>query len=632
MKFVNHLLLLFAILLSFSTQAEPLHPNSEKALFYHLTEVNKQWKYQDDLHQLDLNQIIHFQNDNQRIQKHLELVYQVLSNRSINHLTATQRVNRTRHLSVLKSYYEAAVFPTNHYHNKRQPYFVDNYNVHCAVGYLLQQDGQTAIIATIRANDNYTYIHELTKYPQLNNWAKANGFTVDELAWIQPGYPPNNQFLPVGNGGGVDGEILCFEKSDDENTLFIGGNFTTIDGISSSSVASFDGTNFQAIGGISGSVHDMKYDNGNLYVVGDFSINQTSTSVAVWDGTTWTALQNGDVQGTVYTIEILWTRLYIGGDFQKINNANMSHLAYYDLGSQQWSTDGRALVGSSYQVIPNGFSVDAPVYDLEIVNSMLAVGGEFMNVAPNITNPNFNKFNTSFLAYWDYTGEWISGFSSANGIVNSIQYINGDLYIGSLVSNASSIISVLSAGIWSYTYSLGGYDDFKVHDFIEHNNKVYTVGGITHIPMIGTFGQGILSVFHNSNNVSAQGEGTINSSVKAATTFQNKAYFGGSFDSIGIVEVNGLTVSDLDGVSNTENINDENSYKVWYANSAIVIEKGDYVSTDFTLFNVNGQVVHQVQNINQNRHEISISHLPKGVYFYNINNDQNSKSGKLVVY
>ncbi|MFK7947419.1 MAG: T9SS type A sorting domain-containing protein [Saprospiraceae bacterium] len=630
MKFFNHIILLFAILFSIPTQAESLHHSTEKALFDHLTEVNQQWKYQYDLSIFDFRQMVGFNNDNQRIQTHLQFVYRLLSSRSTTHLNKIQTENRQKHLAVLKSYYEAAIFPTNHYHTKRQPYFVDNFEVHCAVGYLLQQDGQNELIATIRKNDNYAYIHELTKYSQIEIWAKANGFTVDELALIQPGYGPVYEFSAIGNG--VDGEVLCFEKSDDENTLFIGGNFTTIDGIASASVASFDGTNFQAIGGISGSVHDMKYHNGDLYVVGDFSINQTPTNVAVWDGTTWTALQNGDMQGTVYAIEILWTKLYIGGDFQKINNVDMSYLAYYELGTQQWSTDGRAIIGGSYQVIPDGFSVDAPVYDLEIVNNMIAIGGEFMNVAPNVMNPNFNTFNTSFFAYWNYTGEWVSGFNTPNGIVNSIRYINGNLYIGSLVSNASSILSVLSAGIWSYTYSLGGYDDFKIHDFIEHNGKIYTVGGVTHLPFVGTHGQGILGVSHLGNMVNVYGVGVISSSVKAATTFQDKAYFGGSFDSISVVEVNGLTVSDLDGVSNTENIEEQKNYAVWYATNHIIIESKQAQPTDFTLFNVNGQVVNQVQNINTNRHEIPISDLPKGIYFYKVNSENGAMSGKLAVY
>jgi hypothetical protein len=633
MKQIYLFLLLSAVVGSTSLQARQLHYTTENTLLRHLTEVNQQWLFQKDLVgflDLNLEKTTAFQNDIQRIQTHLKSVHSVLSKRSTIDLTNTQKVNRGRHLAILKSYYEAAIFPTNLYHSKRQPYFVDDFGVHCAVGYLLAQDGQTEVVEAIRKNDNYAYVHELLKYSQLETWAKANGFTINELAWIQPGYSPTTQFSIVGNGSGVDGEILCFEKSSDGETLYIGGDFTTINGIASASIASFDGTDFQAMNGLSGTIHDMKFHNGKLYVVGNFAMTQTQTptNVAVWDGTTWTPLQNGDMQGTVYTIEALWSRLFIGGDFQKLNNSNISYLAYYDFFTQQWSNDGRA----NFTTVPNGFTVDSTVYDLEIVESKILVGGAFTAVAPMVSDSSYNKFTTSHLAYWDYSGEWISGFNALNSEVRSIGYLGGKLYLGGTIDNTSNSVSVLAAGVWSYSSYLGGLDDNIIHDFLEFDSNVYALGGINYTPLLGTFGTGIVQVFSNNlGNVGFDGAANTSGSVKATIEYKGQAYFGGNFSTIQNITVHNLATSNL-LATNTEKVVTQETYKVWYASDNIILQSENTQTVDFTLFNANGQTIHQIKNINAQRYEIPTSNLPKGVYFYTLKNDETASTGKLAVY
>lgn len=632
------LLMLFFI----NAEAKPLHFNTTNSLFHHLTEVNKQWNFQNDLHNLNLETAVNFQNDNARIQTHLKLVHQVLSKRSTTHLDQKQRANRQRHLAVLATYFNNSIFPTNHYHTTRQPYFVDNFGVHCAVGYLLQQDGQTDVVATIRKNDNYAYIDELTKYSQLAIWAKANGFTLNELAWIQPGYgPPPHSFEGVGNGGGVDGEILCFEKSDDGEMLYIGGDFSTIDGHSSPSLAAWDGTDFHAIGGISGAVHDMEYFGDKLYVVGDFTMSQsqTVTNIAVWDGTIWTPLQSGDMNGIIHTIEIIWGRVYIGGDFQIVNNTPMSYLAYYDIFNSVWSNNGRVIMSDgSYTSIPNGFSVDAPVYDLEEIEGKLLVGGAFTQVAPNITAGNFNSFTTSYLAYWDYSRKWISGFNAQNDVVHAIGFLNGRLYLGSTIDGTNNALSVLTAGLWNYHSQFQSFDDNTIHNFFEFNGSVYAVGGLKHNPFIGTYGQGIIKI-SGQFGPAIQGMTFTSGSVKDAIEFKGKAYFGGDFDSLSNnysgsygITVNGFIVSELDGATDTKPIIEkENPFKVWAASNNVFIQSENINdNSSFSLYNINGQLIKQVDNINGQQHQIQVADLPRGVYVYQIMNNGTRQTGKLV--
>lgn len=74
---------------------------------------------------------------------------------------------------------------------RRAPIFEDAAGTRCAVGHLLGR-ARPDLVARIRAADNGAYLPEL-RLPEpdmaaLHDWARATGFTADELAWIQPGY------------------------------------------------------------------------------------------------------------------------------------------------------------------------------------------------------------------------------------------------------------------------------------------------------------------------------------------------------------------------------------------------------------------------------------------------------------
>ncbi|MEQ1768086.1 MAG: hypothetical protein ABL859_11700, partial [Methylotenera sp.] len=79
-------------------------------------------------------------------------------------------------------------FPLNTLHTNRQPYFIDDNNNYCAVGYLMKKSGADNIAKDIQATQNYSYLKDI-KNPKLMNWVKQSGLSLDELALIQPGYP-----------------------------------------------------------------------------------------------------------------------------------------------------------------------------------------------------------------------------------------------------------------------------------------------------------------------------------------------------------------------------------------------------------------------------------------------------------
>src|SRR5687768_2966444 len=93
--------------------------------------------------------------DRMRIQRHLEQVEADLRARPVDHLAPAQRAERRRNLDRLHAYRLAGEFPRNtDFSGQRVPYFIDDGDRECAVGYLVVESGDAALAARIRASEN----------------------------------------------------------------------------------------------------------------------------------------------------------------------------------------------------------------------------------------------------------------------------------------------------------------------------------------------------------------------------------------------------------------------------------------------------------------------------------------------
>ncbi len=124
-----------------------------------------------------------------RIATHLAYVERLLRAAPIDRLGPSQRSRRRALLDVLADYRARGVFPrrTDDTYVGRRPRFIDDRGVHCAVGHLVTASGHAALAAEIDARYEYAYVAEM-EAPALVEWASEHGFTLDELAMIQPGY------------------------------------------------------------------------------------------------------------------------------------------------------------------------------------------------------------------------------------------------------------------------------------------------------------------------------------------------------------------------------------------------------------------------------------------------------------
>ena len=123
-----------------------------------------------------------------RIQAQLTDVLHELRAADVSGLSVSQQVRRAASIAVLEDYTARGEYPrrTDDRPGLR-PRFIDDRGVHCAVGYLIAMSGEPELARAINARFEYAYVRDIDE-PRLLAWAHEHGFTVDELARIQPAY------------------------------------------------------------------------------------------------------------------------------------------------------------------------------------------------------------------------------------------------------------------------------------------------------------------------------------------------------------------------------------------------------------------------------------------------------------
>lgn len=626
--------------LFFSTVASAtLSPQTPAPLKAHLSEVNAAWKKQPD--NPELNRIVRFDDDRARIQTHLRLTERVLRERSVTVPASLRRV-RLEHLEVLRTYLTAGVFPRNIHHDRRQPYFVDHLGTACAVGHLVRESGATTLVRRISCEHNYAYLDALTEhYPELTQWAQRNGFTTEELAWIQPGYVPAPRTVEsFGNNGGANGEITTLHGLYDE--IYFGGNFTEIDGFAAEGIARYDEANGWHLlgGGIGGSVRLIKgvQSSSLIAVVGDFTLNSTgeSAQLALYNSDTdeWDILLDGNWAGTINDVEFIlnipeWTLVTVGA-FEEIDGEANHNIAVYRLNSQTW-----AHTGSPY------FGTDGAVSCLTRgPEGRWFIGGEFDEVSRH-TNFNTTSLQTNSIAAFEWGfGDWIEqSFSGTYDRVDDLGVVGSTLFVIEHRTETTYLHS-LKAGLWSFqTFStwdfsgparLNGFHSYATVD--GSYDGTYLYGDYFWSPLLGSFGTGI-NQLHDSGGMSSmfyfEGE------VFAATRYQLKTVFVGDFTEINGESIQQIAITDFSPVvvsSTTEGTSAE--IQVFATAENVLITRYRELSSrsSLQLYSAAGvPVVTQQLHPGSGQHETLLNELPTGVYFWQLTGDSGNRTGRIFI-
>ena len=656
LPFVTLKSVLFLIVLIFASSIfaqniETVQPEEKQTLFQHLNEVNQEWSQQNVSMDI-LEKEISFPSDQFRIQMHLFLVEQILRERIVTKMTATQIYNRNHFLDILKEYAASGVFPKNIYHQNRQPYFVDHLETACAVGHLIQESGATDLVEKIKKGNNFAYLAELeNEFPGINLWANENGFTTEELAWIQPGYPPTAQsYSEVGNGGGVEGKINVMKMSADGNLLIMAGDFLEVDGVEANSIIAWDGENWQTFGdGVEGEIHTIATQSqGRFYIGGNFSLygNTAPCNIAFWNGTTWESKQNGEMNGTVYTL-LSNGGLIAGGDFQSIDNQPIKYLAKLSSETNpEWNNYAkRFILGTiTYEYIDDAFVVDGPVRSLQNIDNHILIAGDFSVTAPDVLDANINQIATKNLVYW-YNNNWEIGFVDAlESVETTFHGSDGKIYTGGSLENENDL-GIFNSGFWEFNmFEQIDYDqgENRIHGFLEHNGTIYSYGDIQ--PFFSSvWSKGFVAVggdFGVAGIGWGDGLGALfDKSVRAAEVFQEEIYFAGDFTTISYSSTNstfnGLTKSPFTGETNSveEGVFEKNKIQIFNVENQLNIRYENLgKNATLNLFNLQGQILRSINLPPGSQElEVGLSSWSGGMYVYQVVNEEGKQAGKFHV-
>jgi hypothetical protein len=392
------LLFVLTALLTLFCSAQ-LAPHTPAPLGRHLVEVNAQWAVQGLLPD-DASRPVSFRDEVERIAMHLRLVRERLEQRAPEGLSAAQQAARHQLLEDLGTYADAGVFPRNYVLPYRNPVFIDPHGMACAVGQLMIASGHGDLAHRIDADMELAYVLDM-EWPEIGTWASEHGFSANELAWIQPGYPPNLPWTSL--GGGTNGEVTCMLPLATGDLLLCGA-FTQAGSVSANGVAVWNGTSFSSLGsGLQGQVSSAVEHNGVLYV-GGAMLNGPS-DLAKWDGTAWTF--TSVFEGKYPVINALHVHngeLYAAGSVSGI--AGVTEFV------QRW--DGA-------QWLPVGVPFDGPVLALASHNGELVAGGAF-NALQGPPMPQVRHVAAFGENGWHALGDGV------DGTVRDLLDVNGVLY------------------------------------------------------------------------------------------------------------------------------------------------------------------------------------------------------------
>ena len=130
----------------------------------------------------------HGDSEKLRMRVHLEFVRALLGGTPATKPELASR--RAELLGYLDEYIEKGITPKNTYLPYRNPVFIDASGNICAVGYLIERSVNRALPEKIAATHRLDYLEDIADaVPEVASWVASSGFTLDELASIQPGYP-----------------------------------------------------------------------------------------------------------------------------------------------------------------------------------------------------------------------------------------------------------------------------------------------------------------------------------------------------------------------------------------------------------------------------------------------------------
>lgn len=442
-------------------------------------------------------------------------------------LSAGQLSMRHSLLNKLRAYAVNQAFPQNTYLNYKNPVFIDSYGNHCAVGYMMQASGNEMLAQQIAANYNLNYISQIPA-SLTEKWAADHGFEAKELALIQPGYIQVYESLNS-PGAGLPGTVNdLYLTNGYQGLLYAAGNFNyQEDDFSTGPILNIGAFNFSTglweplDDGLNGEVQVLFQSSSNgLIAGGTFNASGQITlgNIASWNGSSWSAM--GSLNGMVTSLAEYNGEIYAAGAFSHFSVGNsFQNIAKWDAVNQIW--------------VSTGISFNDTVFTLEVIDSILYIGGKFTH--NGIANANF-----------------ICGFNGTNplplsggvsGPVHAIVKFNEQIYAGgSFIYNSQYFAlksynflsdtwtEVIDPQTFSYNYNVQSYtiNSLKTISNGQGPGQLLVGGNFIHAPQMNMY-QACKNFIRMTGPGYFMGENSLNAPVNDIEVIDNGYFVAGDF-------------------------------------------------------------------------------------------------------
>jgi len=432
---------MFITLILFTSNANASKKNEYISIFNAIKSINSEWN-NPVFSNLDNKQVaINFSqlSESEKIKLHLAQVENILRKNIPSDLSDEQLSNRFRNLNILHKYSQNGTFPRNLTHKNRIPVFVDDRNIPCAVGYLMLKSGYNDFVSTTRTNSNNIYVKEIQSY-MFEQFKSESGFTLDELALIQPGYEEYIVFdRLISKVNQIDYSI-----ADDKNqNIYFFGELKGIEQDNIRNIAKFDGVNWFAVPNeIEGKFTSALVIGNNLFVAGNlkYGENKEPVSLLQLSDKGWKVLP---IQGEIRTLKGIGNKLLIGGDFYQIADTGSKYFAIYNFDLNQFENTyakfngainaisvnyGNIVVGGEF-TLNNGIQ---QTYISELINN------KWTGVSNEITTP-------VYALYSGIGGSYQSSVRDSNTlIIGCTGFVQNPIVIGLIYERSKNVIKDIS--------------------------------------------------------------------------------------------------------------------------------------------------------------------------------------------
>lgn len=616
------LLLLFCTV-SFISFGHYLKPETVTKSENHLLEINENWNtWKDRIN----SEVISFQSDVERIQYHLLQVIDLLNENSDN-FNGKQLENRESLIESLTGYAQKGVFPTNHHHSARRPYFVDNFGVHCAVGYLMVVSGHEELVQRIRKEHNFDYIKDI-KTEGVVEWTKEFGFSIEELKLIQPGYQAPRSLVSVGEG--TNGEVKEMVRSSSDGSLIFGGNFSEVNGLPCANIGVYQNDQLSCFNsGVEGVVNDistywnLSQNEDIIYAVGSFTSQGIHYPIAQF------------INGQKEFVSIPQRPNAIG-----LNVLRTNSFLYVSIRENESSSQSEV-----WELNPMGewrqmYLVDGIFTDIVSVYSKIAFIGSFDSVEVfNQENSEIFYVNNAVLFdTYSFDNEFIQNPNLSDTIfavhqIGSVLYLAGSCGVSPDLSDAC--LTRYSNGeyhtlITSTNLSTWGQSDSDYFAIKSLYNEYYPETGLMYLggrfnAQSGMYsGRNFAQYNPLSNRITPLD--VLNGEVNKIFQWNNNIYLGGNFPSSIYDDLNYLAryEPNLVLVDNIENPT-ISVYPNPFENQLTIDGVSD--NSTFEIVQMNGQIIRKGEISNGKINQLE--DLPKGIYLLKIQSEGVEKTMRI---